>query len=259
MPRSGSAAALCVALGVVALVLVLLPTRTCERFDAPPAPPERAYVINLDRNHERLATFGERYASSGLPHPLERFPAVDGRALDASDYDAIVHPAARAELDEVLATGKRRRHEQLTPGAVGCYHSHMSCWREAAARGERTVLVFEDDARLAPGVATAMLDTLRAADAAAPDWDVLLFGYETSVPPGAGGVVPVDSFNGTHAYAVRPATALAKFRGRDKAREQLDWALAREARRGPLRVLGAADPNLVPVDWTGTDIQTPFF
>ena len=140
MPRNGASGSgapfvVVLVLAVAALALVLRPCARAERFEAPPsdAPSDaRAYVINLDRNPERLATFRGRYAASGLPHPLERFPALDGRALD---YDAVVHPAARAELDEVLATGRRRRHEQLTPGAVGCYHSHLACWRAAAARG----------------------------------------------------------------------------------------------------------------------------
>lgn len=212
-----------------------------------------AYVINLDRNADRLNTFATAYEEtrrrSEVP-PAARFPAVDGSRMKLP-----VHPAAEADLADLAATGARRRHEQLTPGAVGCYYSHLACWKVAESQGVEVALVFEDDAAPPPE-----LDVRGIVRGSPADWDIILLGYDDhGSAPVAGDLRSVTAFTRTHAYLVRPRRALARARegGWDLPREQLDWAISRAAREpGGVRVYGTR-PDLVGAPWAGTDIQTP--
>jgi len=59
---------------------------------------------------------------------------------------------------------------------------HLQAWRLAAARGQRRILVFEDDVILHPKFRARMAATLRAADALAPGWHIFLGGADARVP-----------------------------------------------------------------------------
>ena len=55
-------------------------------------------------------------------------------------------------------------------------------WRDAEAKGYRRVLVFEDDAVLAPDFVARFDEAMRAATQLAPGWLVYLGGLDTKVP-----------------------------------------------------------------------------
>lgn len=113
------------------------------------------HVINLDRDHERLAQFRELNAH--LPD-FVRFPAIDGRELD------------RAELqrDGIIASNLTYNNGQL-----GCALSHIALWRLAVAEN-RALTVVEDDAILAPDFLPARDDLLRRLPA---EWSIVLWGW----------------------------------------------------------------------------------
>lgn len=110
-----------------------------------------ALVINLDRRPDRLKTFMDHYKGTDLGRvvPVERLQAIDVRRLPVSVIGSMLTPVAQAEMEEFVTTRKRRHHSQLTPGAVGCYLSHMEAWRRIAAHvstaADSPWLVFEDD------------------------------------------------------------------------------------------------------------------
>src|SRR3990167_9098955 len=87
-----------------------------------------AIVINLDRRQDRLHTFTKSYYASalGAAVPLYRLPAVDGNTIDVQSY---VTPAAQSDLEDLALTGRRKFHDQISPGAIGCYLSHMQAWK----------------------------------------------------------------------------------------------------------------------------------
>lgn len=107
-------------------------------------------VINLDRRPDRLKAISEDLAKSDLSAvPVSRLPAVD------SSQTSLVHlttPRAREELADLEKTRIRQYHAQLTPGALGCYMSHLAAW-EFAAASDKPVLIFEDDASISKEVA----------------------------------------------------------------------------------------------------------
>ncbi|MFS0771434.1 glycosyltransferase family 25 protein [Sphingomonas sp. 1P08PE] len=81
---------------------------------------DRIVIVNLARRPDRRREMVEQLARIGLSfdHPkVLRF--------DACTFD---DPAGFP-----------------TPGTRGCFHSHLGVWRDAAKRGDRSVLLLEDD------------------------------------------------------------------------------------------------------------------
>ncbi len=106
--------------------------------------------INLDRRPDRLVQFMDGYRSTDLVHiPLRRIPAIDVRGLPLEVLLSMLTPTAQEELEDLLVTGTRRHHAQLTVGAIGCCLSHMEAWKHIVAYGagdpDRPWLLFEDD------------------------------------------------------------------------------------------------------------------
>jgi glycosyl transferase family 25 len=59
---------------------------------------------------------------------------------------------------------------------------HLQAWRLACERGQRRILVFEDDVILHPEFRRRFAEAMRAADALAPGWHVFLGGADAKVP-----------------------------------------------------------------------------
>ncbi len=113
------------------------------------------YVINLDRDPERLKLFLETN-----PHLTDfvRFSAVDGRGMD------------RAALrDEGIIAANLTYNN----GQLGCALSHIALWRMAIAE-DRAITVVEDDSILAPDFVPARDAFVRMLPA---EWAIALLGW----------------------------------------------------------------------------------
>jgi glycosyl transferase, family 25 len=79
------------------------------------------WVINLDRDHERLARITEQLAPTGLA--WTRLPAVYGRDLPPAEQQRLLDAAAY-----------RRKHGmEPALGELGCYLSHVAVMRALLA------------------------------------------------------------------------------------------------------------------------------
>jgi glycosyl transferase family 25 len=118
--------------------------------DVPPI-----YVINLDRDHERMQLFSE---TNGHLVEFVRFSAVDGRATDrgALQQEGII----KADLT-------------YNNGQLGCALSHIALWRLAVAEN-RVITVAEDDVILARDFARAHEAFVERLPA---DWSIVLWGW----------------------------------------------------------------------------------
>jgi glycosyl transferase, family 25 len=114
-----------------------------------------AFVINLDRDTERLAHMNEQETRAGLR--FERVPGVLG-----ADVPAHMRPKF-LRTDGSIAS-------DLTPGEVGCYASHLRVYEIILARGIPFALVLEDDVVLGGDT----IDTVMAAMSGLPrGWDLV--------------------------------------------------------------------------------------
>lgn len=151
---------------------------------------DQVLCINLDRRPERWEAFCDR-----LPRPWpwgvpQRFSAADGLALYRQKQ---IPPRWTA-----------------SPGAYGCYLSHLAVLERTAEAGE-SALIFEDDCLFRADFAAKAAAFLQNVPA---DWHQLYFGGQhgderrpAPPVPVAPGVCRCVQTRRTHAYAVSPAGA----------------------------------------------------
>ena len=104
----------------------------------------KTYVINLDRNPERLAFMRGQLERAGIA--FERFPAIWGKGLSVAD-----RKRGFSRLRSFIASKKR-----LSGAEIGVAMSHVGVYRRMVADQVPYALVFEDDVVLGEGFAEAL-------------------------------------------------------------------------------------------------------
>lgn len=158
----------------------------------------RTFLVNLDRNTERLAWMQEQLGKLGIAY--ERFPAVDGRALSKEERQRVYSPA-RAWL----ANG-----HLLQPGELGCALSHLGIYRRLVDENIPYALLLEDDCTFDDD----FMDSLRLAERSikAQRRQVLLLsghGLTQVEKKSRRGVVAIESGACTDAYLITREAAAA--------------------------------------------------
>lgn len=140
---------------------------------------ERIVCINLDRRPDRWASFVASASAHIDPARIERFSAIDASTIRAPSW------------------------WNDTPGAWACTLSHEFVLARAAHDAVASILVFEDDAKLAPDFSPRLADFL---DRVPSDWGLLYLGgqHKARFAPYAvaPGVVRCRRTIRMHAYAV---------------------------------------------------------
>jgi GR25 family glycosyltransferase involved in LPS biosynthesis len=106
----------------------------------------QVYCINLKERPDRWERFIQQPGVQQIQQtfPFERFEGINGKLLDIKHDDRVSLRTKRNILYQ-----KRRDHEDLdTPGGVGCYLSHYSCWKKFLETDKERVLILEDDAEI---------------------------------------------------------------------------------------------------------------
>ena len=132
--------------------------------------------INLDRRADRWERMRERFTQHGVENVV-RFPALDGKSLDIPET-----------WDDF-------------PGAYGCLRSHLKVVEQARADSKNSVLIFEDDAVLAPEFSAKFAEYINQMP---DDWDMILFGGIHGEPPAriSPNVTRVSHSLSTYTYAL---------------------------------------------------------
>lgn len=177
----------------------------------------KSYIINLDRNPERLAAIGTRFAVLGIA--FDRIRAVDARALPSDEVDAF-----------------RRRSPSMPwvhAGQIGCFLSHLDAWRSIAAGAAPYAAVFEDDVHVSDDMALFLADT-------APPVAADILRLETSTNRVRLGAIEGRAGQGAawHGRAIRSVRSTTWCTG--------GYVLSREAAR---RLAALPEGAYQPVDW----------
>lgn len=212
------------------------------------------YLINLERNKDRLEAFIEQYVMSDLnSKKFNRLNAVDGKKLNIQEY---VSPRAYIEIKETEKTGYRIKHYQLTRGAIGCYLSHMLAY-EAIANGENEYgLIFEDDVTIDSKFFQKFNKVLLTIP---NDWDMLLCGCHCITCEKLDTYYDTNRFFLLHSYVVKKDAAkrtLAYLKSK-LIEQQLDSELSDMVTENLLNIYCLKDWLSKQSGSFSTDIQMP--
>jgi glycosyl transferase family 25 len=185
------------------------------------------YVINLDRDAERLASIHENLTRLGLSY--ERLPAVMGK--DVPEWEKLV---------DLTAYAWRNRLDMPRAGEVGCYLSHLKAMETFLQTDAPWCVILEDDVEVLPACA----DVLRSL-AEKEDWDLVkLFNFHSGMPVKkralVGGhhlVAHLTRTTSSAAYVVNRRAAGTLLKSMRPISEQVDHALDRPWENG-LRTRG---------------------
>jgi glycosyl transferase family 25 len=103
----------------------------------------KSYVINLDKDVERLQFFSENFKRLGLE--FERISAVNGRNMSEQDYQDFIKQ-------------RPRNNKSWLRGQMGCFLSHFSAWELVANGSEKYCAIFEDDVHISDDLKNILLD-----------------------------------------------------------------------------------------------------
>lgn len=159
------------------------------------------WVINLDRDRERLQRVAQQLEPTGLA--WTRLSAVYGRDLPAAEQDRL--------LDR--ATYRHRHGMEPALGELGCYLSHVAVFRALLASPHSAALVLEDDVLLTPALVPVLQGLMRHAGR----WDMVKLSQVHSgtpqayldVAPGHRLAVMLSRCTGSSAYLVNRRAAQA--------------------------------------------------
>jgi GR25 family glycosyltransferase involved in LPS biosynthesis len=130
----------------------------------------QVYCINLKERPDRWERFVKQPGVSRLAkaYPFERFEGINGKRIDVKNDSRVSLRTKRNILYQ-----KRRDHEDLdTPGGVGCYLSHYTCWKKFLDTDKEKVLILEDDAEIPEDfveMLSAAMEDLNQEDIKRPD------------------------------------------------------------------------------------------
>lgn len=155
------------------------------------------WLINLDRDTDRLANMKQQLDAMGLPYI--RFPAIYGKD-HVDELSRNVDAAAYA----------RNMGSPILPGKMGCYASHIAVWKEVIKSPFKIALILEDDVVFHEDF-IASLDAALAGNA---HWDTVRFNCIRAKLPISQGTLGryvlnayAGPFTGNAAYLIKSDVA----------------------------------------------------
>lgn len=204
-----------------------------------------AYVINLPRRSDRLAQFKEKYYNSELAtNNLVIVEAIDGSNLN--NIDGFTPESTQ----KIIKTGKRKSHDELTPGMIGCYLSHYKTYQEFLDSGKPYAFIFEDDSEIIPKFGDALNNLPQ-------DWDIVMFGVQSCMdcPIFDSKFKRLHDFYGAGGYLINRQGAMKIIQNKeDPIAHQIDLLMAKLCKEGKMNIYSVKN-NLVNTAHMGTDVQ----
>jgi GR25 family glycosyltransferase involved in LPS biosynthesis len=213
------------------------------------------YLINLERNNERLINFKNKYNNTDLePIPIKRVNAIDGKKIDAKLY---VSDKAYDELLYAEKKGFRTRHYQITRGAVGCYLSHMNTYKMIANGDKEYAIIFEDDVKF--NTNKILEEIQNKCKSIKADWDIMLMGCVCYVCNGFNEYYEAQKFILLHAYLIKKESAkkIIELLDNKPIEKQIDSKFSDLAEEGLLKIVCLKEHLAIQNNEFTTTIQLP--
>ena len=214
-----------------------------------------AYVINLEANKDRKEKFLEEW--NNIDHRINIVKAVDTRGDLWKNYKQYISEKAIEELEETIKNKKRKSHESLLEGAVGCYLSHLKCWRrflEESTSKDDYCLIFEDDSSIPKNLIKTTSNIVNKINA---KWGMILLGWHATakyLPFNKDLLIPKE-FWCLHAYILSNFGARKLLEIHDKIEIQLDHFISRHIKE--VKIFGTINDICIQKNHCGySNIQT---
>jgi GR25 family glycosyltransferase involved in LPS biosynthesis len=239
---------------VVIFVIYLLYNFTLEKFEGEENKSKvnynNAYIINLDRNKDRLDVTSKLLRDYGFD--VKRYNAVDGKGLSDVKLNKYVHPYAMKSIKD----GYRNKHHELSYGGVGCYLSHLNLWKVLTDSDEKHMIIFEDDT-FPMFTKESLKNTMKYVP---DDWDIVLFGgiYNSNTQINDYVCKIHSQFYCLHAYIINKNKLQKLIESALPMDKQIDSFLSDLVKKKEINIYGITD-NLWKQnhDIFTTTIQTP--
>lgn len=209
------------------------------------------YLIHMAKNIDRLQNFEQSYFNSDMSFKkFNIFPAVIGKDLNLINY---VSPKAYKQILMSEKTGTRMHHYDLTRGAVGCYLSHLSIYKNIIEKNMKYGIIFEDDAIIANDFYKRLLYGLNVVP---KNWDIFLLGVICLKCDVGKEYINIKRFWGTHGYIVNNQSAKKLLEYLDKPlSKQIDADMSLLIKKGIINVYAINPVIVVQDNKFGSDIQ----
>ena len=236
---------------LIILVLLLL-THNCNNIKIENFRLDKIekYLINLNSRKDRFDITNNLLNKYNFKNVI-RYPAVNGKNISKNELIQIIEPSAmKSILDNY-----RKKHYDLSYGAVGCYLSHINIWKKFETNNLDYIIIFEDDAN--PVFNFTELQKI-IKNNTPNDWDIILFGGIYNKYKNVNNYIDkIYSFYETHAYIINKKGALKLLLKAFPIKKQLDSWLCDLASNNYVNIYGitqnkwSQNPQI-----NNTDIQT---
>lgn len=225
------------------------------------------YCINMENAHQRRRHIYYQFVRN-MDIPVEFVQGVDTRGDKWKKYKHFLTEKGLEKLEIAIKKNRRLRHHELTPGAVGCFLSHVQCWRKFLAtnpKDDDVVFILEDDSSPHPEFLDVLHDVLSNPP---PDADVILFSFITfgnKMKVQSGGVeyellVHPSRFYLLNAYMVsgKGARKMLSLLEKDDMRfeKQIDSHMTDLVNKGQIKVYNIMEDVCPQTPLGSTSIQT---
>ena len=214
-----------------------------------------AYVINLEANKDRKEKFLEEW--NDIDPKIKIVKDIDTRGNLWKNYKQHISEKAIEDLKKTIKNKKRKLAESLTEGAVGCYLSHLKCWRrflEESTSKNDYCLIFEDDSSIPKDL---IKTTDNIVERTKTKWGIILLGWKATsqyLSFNEDLLIP-KSFWQLHAYLLSNFGARKLLELHDKVEMQVDAFMSNNIKK--IKIFGVIDDICIQKNTCGyTNIQT---
>lgn len=211
-----------------------------------------AYVISLRENDDRRKNFIKDWNSRD--RKIEIVEAIDTRLGWWKKYKDEISKESVEELKTAIKNKKRKTHACLTPGAIGCYLSHLNCWKKFLnSKKGNYCLILEDDSSLPKNLLPSMRKIVKNMQ---DKWGIILLGWIATEKhePYNNFLHKVNKFALCHAYLLSTFGAKKLLKIHSKIEKQVDHFMSENSDK--LKIYGTIKDICVQSNTCGyTNIQ----